>query len=208
LPRYDLSNDWKKAYVSPIYKKGARNIAENYRPISLTSVVVCKLMEKFVKEAVLQHLVGNNLLSTKQFGFVSGSSTVTQLLRYLDECAEIIANDGIVDSIYFDFSKAFDTVPHKRLKSKLKAYGIDGELLSWIDGFLSGREQMVRVNGELSEPKPVISGIPQGSVFGPLLFVIYINDLPDVVCSNVLLFADDTKIFRQVTTKDDALQLQ
>ena len=202
-----LPLDWKKAYVSPIFKKGARNIAENYRPISLTSVV-CKLMEKFVKDAVLQHMVDNNLLSPKQFGFVSGRSTVTQLLGYLDECADIISNDVIVDSIYFDFSKAFDTVPHKRLKRKLNAYGIDGELLTWIEGFLSGREQMVRVNGELSEPKPVISGIPQGSVLGPLLFVIYINDLPDVVCSNVLLFADDIKIFRQVKTKDDALLLQ
>ena len=202
-----LPRDWKRAYVSPIFKKGARNLAENYRPISLTSVV-CKLMEKFVKEAVLQHLVDNNLLSAKQFGFVSGRSTVTQLLRYLDECAEIVANDGVVDSIYFDFSKAFDTVPHSRLKRKLKAYGIDGEVLSWIDGFLSGREQMVRVNGELSESKPVISGIPQGSVLGPLLFVIYINDLPDVVSSSVLLFADDTKIFRQVVSKEDALELQ
>ena len=202
-----LPSDWKKAYVSPIFKKGARNVAENYRPISLTSVV-CKIMEKFVKDTVLQHMVDNNLLSPKQFGFVSGRSTVTQLLRYLDECAEVISNDGIVDSIYFDFSKAFDTVPHQRLKCKLKSYGIDGELLSWIEGFLSGREQRVRVNGELSKPKAVISGIPQGSVLGPLLFVVYINDLPDVVCSNVLLFADDTKIFRHVATKDDALQLQ
>ena len=202
-----LPSDWKKAYVSPIFKKGARNVAENYRPISLTSVV-CKIMEKFVKDTVLQHMVDNNLLSPKQFGFVSGRSTVTQLLRYLDECAEVISNDGIVDSIYFDFSKAFDTVPHQRLKCKLKPYGIDGELLSWIEGFLSGREQRVRVNGELSEPKAVISGIPQGSVLGPLHFVVYINDLPDVVCSNVLLFADDTKIFRHVATKDDALQLQ
>ena len=115
-----LPSDWKKAYVSPIFKKGARNVAENYRPISLTSVV-CKIMEKFVKDTVLQHMVDNNLLSPKQFGFVSGRSTVTQLLRYLDECAEVISNDGIVDSIYFDFSEAFDTVSHKGSKYKLKA---------------------------------------------------------------------------------------
>ena len=137
-----------------------------------------------------------------------GRSTVTQLLKYLDECGEIISTGGIVDSIYFDFSKAFDTVPHRRLISKLKAYGIDGQILSWIESFLTEREQEVRVNGELSKPKHVISGIPQGSVLGPLLFVVYINDLPDVVKSNVLLFADDTKIYRQICSRNDALMLQ
>ena len=202
-----LPQDWKNAFVSPIYKKGARNLAENYRPISLTSIA-CKLMEKLVRDTILCHLVENNLLSEKQFGFVSGRSTVTQLLKYLDKCAEVIANGGVVDSIYFDFSKAFDTVPHNRLNVKMKAYGIQGKLLAWIEAFLTGREQMVRVNGELSISKPVISGIPQGSVLGPLLFVLYINDLPDTVQSNVLLFADDTKIFNHISSIDDAIALQ
>jgi hypothetical protein len=135
-----LPLDWKKAFVSPIYKKGARNRAENYRPISLTSIA-CKLMEKIVKDVILTHLIENNLLSKKQFGFISGRSTVTQLLLYLDKCAEICANEGVVDSIYFDFSKAFDTVPHQRLRVKLEAYSIHGNLLSWIEAFLTGREQ-------------------------------------------------------------------
>ena len=156
----------------------------------------------------LSHLVEHDLLSKKQFGFVSGRSTVTQLLNYLDTCAEVIANGGIVDSIYFDFSKAFDTVPHKRLSMKMKAYGIKGKHLKWIEEFLTGRQQVVRVNGEISQSKPVISGIPQGSVLGPLLLILYINDLPDTVQSNILLFADDTKIFNKVSSFEDATKHQ
>ena len=165
-------------------------------------------MEKFVKDAVFNHLMENNLLSKKQFGFVNGRSTVTQLLNYVDKCAEIVANGGAVDCIHFDFNKAFDTVPHQRLAAKMKAYGISGNVLSWTQDFLAGREQVVRVNGELSVPKPVTSGIPQGSVLGPLLFVLYINDLPDIVKSNIFLFADDTKIFKNVKSREDALLVQ
>ena len=113
-----LPDDWKRAVVSPIYKKGSQNLAENYRPISLTSIV-CKLTEKFLKKAVLDHLIENDLLSKKQYGFISGRSTVTQLLMYIDECADIIAKGGIVDIIYFNFSKVFDTVPHQRLSVKM-----------------------------------------------------------------------------------------
>ena len=202
-----LPNDWKKAYVTPIYKKGAKNKAENYRPVSLTSII-CKLMEKIIKEAIMKHIVDNNLLSKNQFGFVTGRSTVTQLLKYLDECIDEIVDGGIIDVIYMDFAKAFDTVPHRRLMHKLEAYGIRGMINGRLSAFLSNRSQVVKVNGTESRSSPVISGIPQGSVLGPLLFVLYINDLPEQVTSSVFLFADDTKVLRKVTSLEDAVILQ
>ena len=203
----EIPEDWKKGTISSIFKKGAKNRAENYRPISLTSIV-CKLMEKFIKRAVLDYLLENDLLSKQQHGFINGRSTVTQLLRYLDECIEEISDGYVVDTIYLDFSKAFDTVPHERLMSKLESYGISGKVKQWIKSFLTGRSQTVKVNNDESPPAPVISGIPQGSVLGPLLFVLYINDLPDIVNSKVYLFADDTKLMRKVTSEDDARALQ
>ena len=143
-----IPDDWKKATVSPIFKKGVRNRAANYRPISLTSIV-CKLMEKIVKQAILKHLVENSLLSSKQFGFLSGRSTITQLLKFLDDCASKLATGGVVDTIYMDFAKAFDKVPHRRLLHKLRSYGIDNNTLGWIKAFLGDRNQTVQVNGEM-----------------------------------------------------------
>ena len=202
-----LPKDWRRAFISPIYKKGSKHLPENYRPISLTAIL-CKMMERFVRDKVVMHLLDNKLLSNKQYGFISGRSTTTQLLYYLDECMKITANGGVVDSIYLDFSKAFDTVPHRRLLGKLEAYGIGGELYNWIKGFLSNRTQEVVVNGSISTASPVISGIPQGTVLGPILFVIYINDLLENISSGGLMFADDTKIYRQITSREDALKLQ
>ena len=202
-----VPKEWKLAHVSPIYKKGARNIAENYRPISLTSIV-CRMMEKIMKNQLMDHLVNEKLLSTKQYGFINKRSTVMQLLHYLDTCAESVALGKVVDAIYFDFAKAFDTVPHRRLLHKLKAYGIDGKTLGWISSFLSDRYQTVKVNGVESKTCKVVSGVPQGSVLGPLLFVIYINDLPDLVNSNIYLFANDTKIVNRVDNIQDAMEIQ
>ena len=199
--------DWKKANVSPIFKKGSRSRASNYRPISLTSIV-CKLMETFVKRRLLDHLVKENLLSAKQHGFISGRSTTTQLLSFLDKCLETTVTGGVVDSIYLDFAKAFDTVPHSRLLAKLRSYGIREQLLQWISVFLHDRTQVVVVNGEESFLGHVLSGIPQGSVLGPILFVIYINDILENINADGLLFADDTKIFRSIMSQEDALSLQ
>ena len=203
-----LPEDWKKAFIAGIFKKkGSRHLPENYRPISLTSIL-CKIMEKFIRESVVNHLLERGLLSKKQFGFINGRSTITQLLYYLDECLKKTAVGNVVDAIYLDFSKAFDTVPHQRLLGKLQSYGIQGEIFHWIESFLQDRSQQVVVNGSISDIAPVISGIPQGTVLGPVLFVIYINDLLDEITSDGFMFADDTKIFRQVASREDAVQLQ
>ena len=156
----------------------------------------------------MSHLIDNNLITRHQYGFIPGRSTTTQLLNYLNDCIETLAEGNVTDTIYFDFSKAFDTVPHQRLLKKLKCYGIKGQVFKWIESFLKGRSQVVKVNGKESFPEPVISGIPQGSVLGPILFVIYINDLPDVVKSKIYLFADDTKVLNKIKTMDDSLSLQ
>ena len=202
-----IPEDWLRAFIIPIFKKGSKSIAENYRPISLTSLV-CKPMKTFIKNAIMNHLTSQELLSPKQFGFINGRSTTTQLLNYLSKCIDKITDGTVVDSIYLDFAKALDTVPYKRLLIKLKAYGITGNILSWIKAFLTNRTQTVKVNGVPSKTAPVISGIPQGSVLGPALFIIYINDILDNVTSDGFLFADDTKIFRQILSKEDALALQ
>ena len=117
-------------------------------------------------------------------------------------CVETIVDVSVIDSIYLDFAK---TVPHRRLIGKLEEYGVKGSNLKWIKAFLSGRTQVVKVNGEESDPAAGLSGIPQGSVLGPLLFVIYINGLPARLDSKAFLFADNTKLFRKIKSKDDVL---
>ena len=122
-----LPDDWKLGHIFPIYKKGSKKIAENYRPISLTSVL-CKMLEKLIRSHIMKHLVDNKLLSPRQFGFISGRSTTTQLLYFVDKCINMISDGNVVDTIYFDFAKAFDSVPHKRLLLKLRSYGIGGNV--------------------------------------------------------------------------------
>ena len=217
LPLYSIFRDsldtgivpkiWKTAYVSPIYKKGKKSEPLNYRPISLTSVP-CKVMERVLRENIMDHLESNNLLSSHQHGFRSNRSCLTQLLEYFLEIHEIIDERDPVDAIYLDCQKAFDTVPLKRLLVKLEAYGITGKILNWIKSFLLGRTQRVVVKGEMSDVLDVWSGVPQGSVLGPLLFLIYINDLLDEITSKGKLFADDSKLFRKINSWDDCVALQ
>ena len=167
-------------------------------------------MEGLVREQVMEYLLTNKLISSKQFGFLSGRSTTLQLLTMLDNWTSILDRGGAVDVIYFDFMKAFDKVSHGRLLAKLRTYGIDGNLHTWINGFLSDRKQRVTVNGTNSNWEDVTSGVPQGSVLGPLLFVIFINDLPESVDADSLLvlFADDAKLSREVACVNDKEDVQ
>lgn len=182
-------------------------MAGNYRPVSLTSVL-CKVMESIIKDAVLEHMTSNRLFCDEQHGFVPGRSCMTQLLVCLDEWTATLDKDEPLDTIYLDFKKAFDSVPHERLARKMKSYGIDGKIGVWIQSFLEGRTQRVSVNGHMSKWTEVTSGIPQGSVLGPILFVIFINDLPQAVTSVTRIFADDTKMYATVNTDNDRAKLQ
>ena len=202
-----LPDVWKQANVTAIYKKGDRTKPENYRPISLTSVP-CKLMERIMRDQIVEHMTRNNFFSPYQHGFISGKSCVTQLLEYLEDLTEALDQGEDVDIIYLDFSKAFDKLPHRKLMKKIWGYGIRGKMYKWIKDFLTNRSQKVVVEGQASSPKPVTSGVPQGSVLGPILFVIYINDLPEVIQCCIRLFADDSKIYRRVSRAEHIEMLQ
>ena len=202
-----LPNSWKEATVIALHKKGSKHQASNYRPVSLTSVVG-KMLEAIVKDHIMYHLTTNNLLSDYQHGFRQGRSCSSQLLRVADMWTRSLDNKQEVDIIFLDLQKAFDKVPYERLLIKLSAYGIVGPLLSWIRNFLYNRRQRVRVRATYSSWSSVLSGVPQGSVLGPLLFILYVNDLPDEVQSSLWLFADDSKMFRSITTVEDSVQLQ
>ena len=156
----------------------------------------------------MSYLEKNKLLSSDQHGFRQGRSCTTQLLEVMEIWSNFIDEGLAFDTIYLDFSKAFDKVPHKRLCSKINSYGIKGHLSNWIKSFLENRHQSVAIQQIKSSSRPVTSGIPQGSVLGPLLFVIYINDLPEEIESTIKIFADDTKIFRAISKSLDSTTLQ
>ena len=165
-------------------------------------------MESIIRDSLVAFMENNNFLSNFQHGFISHRSCTTNLLATLDAWTEIIDNGDPLDAIYLDFSKAFDSVPHLRLLAKLRSYGICDNLLKWIADFLIGRRQRVNVNGKFSDWSEVTSGVPQGSCLGPLLFVIYINDLPNMVESICQLYADDTKLFSKIDSPDKHSRLQ
>ena len=207
LDQGQLLEDWKIANVIPVFKKGNRSHPSNYRPISLTSIC-CKILEHIVYSNVLHHLQKYNILCEEQHGFRSGRSCETQLLNTINDLTKNLNERHQTDVILLDFSKAFDRVPHQRLCHKLSFYGIRGDTLSWIRNFLIGRHQKVTINGCSSNCTTVTSGVPQGTVLAPLLFLCYINDLPKNVISKVKLYADDVLLYNTIHTEDDCLILQ
>ena len=201
-----LPNDWKVANVTPIHKKGSRQLPNNYRPISLTSIP-CKMLEHIVLHYVNDKI--DSILYNRQHGFRRGLSCETQLCGTYHELARSMNNAKSVHAVILDFKKAFDKVPHDLLLKKLHAIqDIHPQIINWIRNFLTKRRQQVVIDGNTSHSLPVCSGVPQGSVLGPTLFLIYINDLPDHLDCNVSLFADDTLIYQEVTSPEEEQRFQ
>ena len=202
-----VPKDWLFANVIPVYKSKDKNQTSNYRPISLLSLI-SKVAERCIYNHIYPHIV--NLLHPSQHGFLSGKSTATQLVQFLMDASSSIDNSSQIDVIYTDFAKAFDSVSHKLLLEKLCKIGFNGNLLQWLNSYLSNRYQRVLVNGVASDWVKVTSGVPQGSILGPVLFLIFINDLPEMLnYCKPLLFADDAKIFAsKIQSFNDCTRIQ
>ena len=187
-------NDWKKGNVVPVFKKGDKQILKNYRPISL--LPVCgKIFEKLIFNEMFKFFIENDLISPNQSGFKPGDSCINQLLSIIHDIYKSFDCGYEVRGVFLDISKAFDKVWHDGIIFKLEQNGISGKLHKLLHDFLVNRKQRVVLNGQVSSWSNVEAGVPQGSILGPLLFLIYINDLPKGLSSNAKLFADDTSLF-------------
>ena len=193
---------WKDANLTPVYKSGAKNLFSNYRGIALLSVV-SKVLEKCVYSRIYNHVAPH--LNSLQHGFRHNRSCVTQLIQYVHFLASTLDIGGQVDTIYLDMAKAFDRVPHQKLLYKLRFFGFRDPLLSWIEDYLTNRRHRVTIEGMVSQWKSVTSGVPQGSLIGPILFLIYINDInSDLSLDTFLpLYADDAKLYRIISNHID-----
>lgn len=200
-----LPAQWLKASVTPVYKKGDKLDPNNYRPISLTSIA-CKVMESVISEQIRNFALVRGIIPREQHGFVPGRSIITNLLTCVNDWSLLLDTNTPVDVVYLDFSKAFDRVPKLRLLHKLEHLGIRGNLLKLINAFLSNRSFLVRVGDSFSEPRRSVSGVPQGSVLGPLLFLLYTSDIVHHIRTGCSLYADDTKLYANPLSESSKLQ--
>ena len=198
---------WREANVVPLFKKGSKSDVGNYRPVSITSVAG-RIFEQIIKDKLMEFLEENGLLRDSQFGFRKGRSCASNLIIFWDYITEQLDKGYSIDVILLDLAKAFDKVSHKKLIHKLKCKGITGKLLAWITNWLKNRKQGVVLGGKHSELERVESGVPQGSVLGPLLFLVYIDDLEEGIEGKFSKFADDSKLGRVVDTEDDCRSMQ
>ncbi len=207
LDKGEIPNILKQAVITPIHKGESKAVPKNYRPVSLTSHIT-KTFERVIRTQLVDFLEENHLFNDSQHGFRKGRSCLSQLLNHYDKIVSELEKGYNVDVVYLDFAKAFDKVDHGILCHKLKKLGISGKIGRWIHNFLSGRTQSVSVNGIQSKLKNVKSSVPQGTVLGPILFLILLLDIDVDITSTVSSFADDTRISRSIHTIDDTKLLQ
>ena len=207
LEQVQIPDEWKTANVAPIFKKGDKSKPSNYRPVSPTSIC-CKIVEHILHSHIMKFFEGHYILSDFQHGFRKNRSCDLQLIITINDLARGLDNSQQIDGILLDFWKAFNKVTHRRLAAKLHHYGVRGKTLSRIQSFLAGSTQQVTLEGQASSASPVTSGVPQGTVLGPLLFLVYINDLPSRVKATPRSFADDCFLYRIISSPEDAQSLQ
>jgi hypothetical protein len=194
---------WKDANITPIFKSGSPHLANNYRPVSLLSIL-SKILERFVFKDLITQCTQSHVLHTSQHGFLPGRSCITNLLDTYDQISSLVDKGVPCDLLFLDFSKAFDSISHTILLEKLTSFGFRNSSISWIQSYLCARRQRVKLRGTSAPWVSIFTGVPQGSVLGPLLFNIYMSDLPPMLSAQNNSYADDFKLFAPAL--DNSLQ--